>query len=186
MSNKRQCHSEQWSIANGTHAEYLTKRNRVADEKARLAGRFGREPSDNDVAWSLLNQDMMEYAAQHQWGLFRNAKFGMAEILRKEARFDNALGTYLEVCYLDLNGPNNGGGMNDPQLLKEFPLWDPKNDGMLAPGVLDRIAKTIEKAGTSRSDVETMFQERATKLKEALRLPVSVPKAWGRLRKELF
>ena len=177
---------EQWSIVDGTHAEYLAKRNRITDEKARLAGRFGREPSENDIAWSLLNQDMMEYAAHREWGLFRNAKFKMAEVLRKEARFANALGVYLEVCYLDLNGPSNVGGMSTRELLKEFPQWDPKNNGMLAPGVLDRIIKTIRKAGTSRSDVETMFEERAAKLDKALRLPVSVRKAWGKLSKEIF
>ena len=33
---------------------------------------------------------------------------------------------YFEVCYLDLNGPNNMAGVTDAQLLKRFPPWDPK------------------------------------------------------------
>jgi DNA-directed RNA polymerase subunit RPC12/RpoP len=105
---------EQWSIVNGTHGEYLAEKKRVSEEKARLAKRFGKEPSDNDVAWSMLNQDMMEYASQQNWGLFRNAKFQMAEILRKESRLEQALATYLEVCYIDLNGPSNMSGVTDP------------------------------------------------------------------------
>ena len=77
---------EQWSIVNDTHTEYLANRKRFNDEKAKLSNRFGKEPSDNDVSWSMLNQDMMEYASQRNWGFFRNAKFQMAEILRKESR----------------------------------------------------------------------------------------------------
>mgnify|MGYP001579576138 CR=1 FL=1 len=34
-------------------------------------------------------------------------------------KLKDALQTYLEVCYLDLNGVNNTGGMRDPELLKE-------------------------------------------------------------------
>ena len=177
---------EQWSITNGTHAEYLANRQRFADEKARLAERFGKEPSNNDVTWSLLNQDMMKYAAQNQWGLFRNAKFEMAEILRKEARIDNALETYLEVCYLDLNGPSNMGGIDDPQLLKEFPPWDPKHLGELAPGIVDRVAKIIKKTGASQNDLEIMFFSRATKLSNSLHLPVAPSRAWRRIKEALF
>jgi len=38
------------------------------------------------------------------WGLYRNIRFEMAELLKKEGKFKNALQTYLEVLYLDQNG----------------------------------------------------------------------------------
>lgn len=53
---------EQWSIVNGTHDAYLGEKGRFAEEKAKLARRFGREPSDKDVRWSQLNQELIEHA----------------------------------------------------------------------------------------------------------------------------
>jgi DNA-directed RNA polymerase subunit RPC12/RpoP len=177
---------EQWSIVNGTHGEYLAKKKRFADEKAKLAKRFGREPSDNDITWSLLNQELMVHASQQNWGLFRNAKMQMADILRKESRLVVALGMYFEVCYLDLNGPNNMSGVTDRKLLKQFPPWNPKQDALLAPSIVGRIARLIQKTETDERQAEELFVSRASKLKESLRLPVTVGKAWTEMRKALY
>lgn len=177
---------EQWSIVNGTHDEYLATKKRFSDEKGKLAKRFGREPSDNDVTWSLLNQDLMGHASQQNWGLFRNAKMEMADILRKEAKLLDALGMYCEVCYLDLNGPNNVGGITDRELLKQFPPWNPKQDAFLAPGIVDKIVRLIDKAEVGEEQVKDIFTTRASKLKDSLRLLVSVSKAWSEMRKALY
>lgn len=176
---------ELWSIENGTHSIYLANRNRVSEEKTRLAKRLGREPSDNEVSWSILNQELMEHATQQNWGLFRNAKCGMAEILRKESQLDRALGAYLELCYIDLNGPCNRGGVPE-ELLREYPPWDTKHLGELAPGILKLISKIIKETKTSRSDVQALFFDRATKIKESLRLSVDVTKAWRQVQKALY
>ena len=176
---------ELWSIENGTHSTYLARKKRVSEEKARLAKRFGREPSDNEVSWSILNQDMIEHANQHNWGFFRIAKFEMAEILRKESLLDRALGAYLELCYIDLNGPCNSGGVPE-ELLKEYPPWDTKHLGELAPGILKLISKIIKETKTSRSDVQALFFDRANNVKDSLRLTVDVTKAWRQVQKALF
>ncbi len=98
----------------------------------------------------------------------------------------DALATYLEVCYIDLNGPNNVGGISNPKLLREFPPWDPKNDAMLAPGILSRIGRILEQTETSAADVETLFVDRGTQLKESLRLSLAVSDAWHRIREDIF
>ena len=53
---------EQWSIVNGTHAIFLLAKRLLAEEEAKLAKRFGREPSDKEVESSLLNQARIEQA----------------------------------------------------------------------------------------------------------------------------
>lgn len=173
------------SIENGTHGIYMARRKRVSDETARLAKRLGREPSENEVSWSIYNQEMVEHAAQRNWGSFRMARFQMIEILRDESRLVEALEGYLELCYIDLNGPCDRNSLPD-ELLKEFPRWDAKHLGMLAPGILDRISKIVRKTNTSRSDIQRIFFERATKAKESLRLPVDVTQAWEQLHEALF
>jgi uncharacterized Zn finger protein (UPF0148 family) len=178
---------EQWSIVNGTHDAYLADKKRFTKEKAKLAKRFGREPSDNDVRWSQLNQQLIENARQRNWGLFRNAKFEMAEILRKEDRSTTALGFYLEVCYLDLNGPNNTGEITGRELLREYPPWNPKGPtAELAPGVLERAARIIQKTDLATVTVEEIYRKRASILHTSLRLPLSPASAWLQIREALF
>jgi len=58
----------------------------------------------------------------------------MANILRKEGKAEHYLMFMLEVCYLDLNGPFNCGGINDPSIRRQYPPFNPK-DGFLAPGI---------------------------------------------------
>ena len=43
---------EQWSIVNGTHKEYLARKQKIEAERSRLAEIFGQAPSDNDVKWA--------------------------------------------------------------------------------------------------------------------------------------
>ena len=178
---------EQWSIVNGTHETYLLVKRRFAEEKARLAKRFGREPSDDDVQWGLLNQELLDNAQQRNWGFFRNTKFAMAEILKKENRLSAALAGYLEVCYIDLNGPNNIGGITDGELLGEYPPWNPQvATAELAPGLVDRLMRVIEKAAMNQTAVEKLYCEKASVLHASLRLPLSPADAWPQIRDALF
>lgn len=178
---------EQWSIINGTHDQYIAAKQEFQKERAILRDRFGQDPSDNDIRWSLLNKKMFEHARLGNWGLFRNAKFDMAEILRKECKLKDALGMYLEVCYLDLNGPRNMGGITDSVLLKEFPPWDPKDPtAELAPGIIKRISRMIQKTNIDREVVESMHMQKAKLLKNTLCLSLSPSDAWREICKVLF
>lgn len=176
---------EQWSIVNGTHGEYLAQKKHFSDEKAKLAKRFGREPSENDIKWSLLNKDLIDHANNANWGLYRNAKFEMAEILRKESRTSPALELYLEVLYLDVNGPNNTGGIRDPDLLKEFPPFN-KKDAFLAPGVVSRAVAIIQKLELDDKGAKSIFYKIAERNFTSLRLPVTPDAGWRKIKKELF
>lgn len=176
---------EQWAIYHGTHDEYLRQKSIVEQEKAELTERFGGPPAQNDVQWSLLNKQIIEHSRSGNWGFYRNARFEMAEILRKERKLRQALSTYLEVCYLDLNGPNNTGGINSAEILKKYPPFS-ANSAFLAPGVVDRIMKIIKKLQIDLADVQNMFAETATTQHISLKLPVSPKQAWSQLEADLF
>ncbi|HDH28098.1 MAG TPA: hypothetical protein ENH13_03090 [Euryarchaeota archaeon] len=176
---------EEWAIASGTHNDFLAKKEEIENERKVLRKRFGKEPSESDVKWGVLNKQLITHAQDSDWGLYRNTRFEMAEILRKEIKLKNALQTYLEVCYLDLNGPNNRGGMNDPELLKEFPPFDPKNSAFLAPGVVDRVKRIIEKLKLGRDEVKQMFVEHNSRIEKSLKLPLSPETCWTSIDKEL-
>jgi len=151
-----------------------------------LRKRFGgKEPSDNDVRWGLLNKQIIENAKNGDWGLYRNTRFQMAEILRGEMKFKDALRTYLEVCYLDLNGVRNVDRMNDSEILKEFPPFDPKESAFLAPGVIDLIKRIVLKLNLGKKEIKRIFVEHNSRSEKFLRLPLSVEKAWQSLEKEI-
>lgn len=174
---------EQWAIANGTHDQFLAARKAYQTERNRLRAKFGREPSENDIKWAQLNNELLEHAKGFQWGLYRNARLSMGDILKNEERYLNAIDTYLEVCYLDVNGPNNCG-TRDPQILRVFPPFNPK-DGMLAPGVVGYIEDILERQELSKNDARARFLEIATKTQHSLNLPVAPDKAWIKLAREL-
>ncbi len=169
---------EEWSIVAGTHDIFIAEKEEFAKEKEILRRRFGgKEPSDNDVRWGLLNKQLIEHAKNGDWGLYRNSRFQMAEILRGEMKLKEALRTYLEVCYLDLNGPSNTGGMRDPELLKEFPPFDPNRDSFLAPGVIDLIKRIVLKLKLSKDEVRQIYLEHNSRVGQSLKLPLSPEKS---------
>ena len=175
---------EQWAIANGTHHQFLAAQQRRQNISAQLRSRFGREPSENDIDWALLNDDILKCVKDRNWGLYRNARFAMAEILSKEKKDSQALDFLLEVCYLDLNGPNNCGGISDPQLLRDFPPFDP-TAGSLAPGVVGRIHHTMQILRQSSNQIESRFLAVANRLAQSLKLPLLPDKAWPKLEREM-
>jgi DNA-directed RNA polymerase subunit RPC12/RpoP len=174
---------EQWSINNGTHEAYLSEKKAFENEKASQTTRFGCVPSDNDVKWGLLNKQLTEQALSGDWGFYRNTKFQMAEILRKEEKLKSALYFYLDVFYLDLNGPNNMGGAS-PELLKKFPPFRP-NEAMIAPGIIKRILSTIKKLGVDSKETENLFKNMAKEQYSFIELPISIEKAWEAIETRL-
>jgi hypothetical protein len=188
---------EQWAIVNGTHDEWLAARRRVEQTRIDLRRKFGREPSESDVQWRLLIEDRLTHAKDNNWGLFRNSTFEMAELLRKDGRHRDALVRYLEVCYLDLNGPKNIGDVVEwrkvmrglMEIMPEYrknpralEIWDPNDIGAeLAVGVTGRAQDLAETLGLRHDDVRALFVEHMQPIMQNLKLPLSPEGAWKEL-----
>lgn len=180
---------EQWRIENGTQETYLEEQKKFKDKKEALRKKFGgKESSDHDVQWGLLNEDLLNYAKSGQWVSYRSAIFQMAEILRKEKRLKEALRMYLGVCYLDLNGATNmmtnesGSIISDPEFNKPF------DSGLafLAPGVIDRIKKIIEKLELSKEEVKEIYFDFSNKIKKHTRAPITPVDCFSNLEAEIW
>ena len=172
---------EQWAVVSGLHEPYITDKEMYEAERSSLAQKFGREPSSHDVKWSLLNKQLLEHAQNGDWGLYRNARLGMAELLRKEEKLELVLATCLEVCYIDVNGPRNIGGFNS---IGYAPFA--MEDSFLAPGVIYEVAELTRKLGLGEGQVLVLFIEIARKSQQSLKLPVSPERAWKQIRAELW
>jgi DNA-directed RNA polymerase subunit RPC12/RpoP len=62
--------------------------------RKRLAEKFGKSPSDIDVAWDYLHQEAIRHAKKRDWGLYRNTRLSMAAILEKDEKPAEALKYY--------------------------------------------------------------------------------------------
>jgi len=151
--------------------------------KAELAAERGAEPSVEDIRWALANRRLLQHARNGSWGLYRNAKLEIARILRKEERLRDALETYLEVCYLDVNGFSNTGGPNGP-LLEKSPPSD-LTRGLIAPGVISQAQELSSRLDLETDNVKSLFFKTAEIMHDSLRLPITPAEAWEQIRFQL-
>ena len=91
-------------------------------EKEHLTQQFATKghpaPSDDDVAWSLMNKKAMQHATEGNMGFCRNAYLMMADFLLRRQKLSEALRLYLIICSYDLNGAQNRGGTS-VEMLKD-------------------------------------------------------------------
>ncbi|WHY64699.1 hypothetical protein [Neobacillus sp. SuZ13] len=137
-----------------------------------------------DIAWGMLNGIASEKAVEMQWGLFRNVRISMGDLLKQEGKLEKALFFYLEVCYLDINGATNT--TNRPKLLEEYPPFRPQ-DGQLFPGIVHYVEEISHELNLSIKDIKVKFIEHNNRLYKGNSLvPLSADKAWVSLEKELL
>jgi hypothetical protein len=137
-----------------------------------LREKFGREPSHGDTMWHFLNGEARYYASSSYWGLYRNVIFMQAQLLEREGNLKQSLEFYLWVCYLDINGANNGPPRFNPEM------------GFLAPGIIEQCIKIGKELKLSREEIKTIFLEYNKRISGAMRPPISPNMAWEKIEKE--
>ena len=131
----------------------------------------------NDIAWANLNKESIRHASEGNFGLYRNMRFEMAEFLAKEKRYKDALEMYLEVCYLDLNGPNNSTKFGNPAFDATM--------GFLAPGVIKRILISAKRINFTIAQIQNLFINRNIRIYKAMKLPLTPEYCWKKICKVL-
>lgn len=140
-----------------------------------------KEPEQAN-AKELLHKDSLEHAKSNNWGLYRNAIYELAELYKREGNDQEELNKLIMVNYIDANEPNNIGSPNpDPEIIKEFPLFDPKN-AVFAPVPIERMFYLFEKIGFSNDSANDMFSKVVEKRRVPV-MPLSPDEAWAAIRK---
>lgn len=138
--------------------------------------RLGRDPTNYEIMTAFLTEECGYFASRNDWGFYTNVLSEQAKLSENVDDLRGALVFYLSICYLDLNGQNNLGGLGGRPSpgIKRF---DP-NSGFLAPGNIQKASKISEKLGMSRDDTEKLFFEINSKIHRTIHTPLSVSKAW--------
>lgn len=172
---------EEWSNFSGGHIDPHIDSKALARHRQEFKRTSGCEPSEGDAVWSMLNLDLMQYAKKGDWGLYRNTRLSMAAVLEQEEKDLDALNTYLEVCYLDLNGPRNIGGLHDP----DCPPFS-VDEAFVAPAIEGKVTELLARLRLDEFQAQRAFTERAQRVHRNLRLPVSPEEAWRTLSNLLY
>ncbi len=176
---------DEWSKINGTWEFRQEEKRRYQATKEQLTKNFnGAVPSDNDIKWSLLNEDSIKHASVQDWGLYRNTIFQMGEILRKEEKHAMALEKYLLVCYIDTCGPNNVG-VPLGQKLEFGQKAFSKDSAFLAPGVLERVLKSAKATNKDLESLENILKDVGMKYKGAIPFTLTPENSWKQILEEL-
>jgi hypothetical protein len=161
---------------------FLSSKDEVDAERARLrqqlASESGTEPSDDDVKLAVLSGMAARHAADRDWGLYRNVRLMTADFLTRRMKVWEAIRIYLEVCALDLNGATNGNAQKAPELLAEFPEFDPRQ-AFTAPAVLKQVRLVSARLAINKADLGSCFVEEYGRARVAL--PLSPEVCWARL-----
>jgi DNA-directed RNA polymerase subunit RPC12/RpoP len=176
---------EYWAIKNGTHSAFLADKAEREAVSKKLGG--GGEPASKAaVDLSMCQKELKTHAGKHDWGLYRNAQFGVSEAHGKLGNDLEALKTALLVSYIDCNGPNNCGDFSDdPDEMADDPPFN-LDMAILAPGQISQVAKFAKKLSLDEGQVETLFMEVARDFSIMPKLPQSPEGAWALVRTELY
>ena len=176
---------EEWTISAELSELSESDRERFETKRKAIREKYGREVPKklhsalHDVRWSSYNKEVNDSVLKSNFGVFRNARLSMAQQMQEEGKLKRALEFYLEVCYIDLNGPRNNEGL-PREMLKEFPNFDP-SESILAPGILYVTSSLIKKLSLTENEVKTIFFEHNGRAVSGLRLPLALEEAWTKL-----
>jgi len=156
--------------------------------KENLKMKMGSEPSEKDVALEIVDNLGYHYFKNLDMGLFRNTILEKGDIFKVSGDLKNALIMYLELCYIDLNGPSNRSSINFPELLEKYPAFNPKNSSevFLAPGIISYIKQISKEMNLSIDDIKQIFFEHNQIVEKSKKLPLPVQDAWLNLESELI
>jgi hypothetical protein len=181
-----------WAKISGTYDDIMKERKRYEDIKQELHQAWGKEPSESDINWHLMMKERIEHANNHQWGLYRNTTLRMAEHLYRLKKYELSLRIYIEVLYIDVNGPNNAGKINgryEFEVRENFKPFNPKDRGsaFVAPAIVKRVNLIrTSKHPMDNEQVKELFMHQCEQVYSSLELPLTPEEAWKKLKNEII
>lgn len=136
---------------------------------------------------ALYQRQEAESISEGNFARFRDARFNLALLLEEEVEQDEellrkTLATHLEVCYIDLNGPQNST-RRERELAKDAPF--DLNQGTLVPAIVSATNGYIKRLGLTRVETQALFHKHNSKQLRHLNLPLTLDDGWDMLASDL-
>lgn len=90
----------------GEYISYMRRHKYANISISNMSILVNKHPKMNykDLLWGEFNRLSNEYIVQKKYGLYRNTRFYMYELLKEEKKYEQALQCLAEVVFYDLNG----------------------------------------------------------------------------------
>jgi hypothetical protein len=158
-------------------------------ERRSLAARFAREPTQVEVANSLIAHRIFEHQRRLELGSVRDYGLAKASLLDQQDLRGEALANYLGICFLDLNGarnpPHQAAGGPVVSSFEAINGFDP-DSAFLAPSVIARCIQIIALLDHDEETVRSTFTVFCERQYRTLRAPRPEHEAWAQLSDVIF
>ncbi len=136
--------------------------------------------------WLDISNRLKSNAREGSWGVYRNDWLDLADLCYQERRKTEALCAYLEVFYLDLNGPSNSGFLSDDgsTLTYAFPPFDPLNE-FVTGVVVFKIKVLMKNLSFDMNRLKDLFIDYCSSSSKGVPLRLNPEDCWSRLEEEL-
>lgn len=91
---------KKFRILNGTQEEYVKHQREHNKTKEKLQKHNSKEPSENDIRWSILNKNLQKHMKDNDWKEMESIYFEQARILYEEGKDHNHLLKLANKCVL--------------------------------------------------------------------------------------
>lgn len=137
---------------------------------------LNRPPKTNDERWGEMNASYINHAASGDFGLARNVRLDMAELLASEGRYADAIDMLCSVMAYDLSGVGNN---YNHQLFLEvgashlFPYE--KSLATIPPGIIDMVKKWQKKANMDDGQLQSLLSQGFERHKQSTPIALFTP-----------
>jgi hypothetical protein len=173
----------------------LPEADRKRFEQIRTAQRekHGKETPEqlhsalHTIRRNVYERQGLEGIKEGNFARFRDARLGLALLLEEEAEKDaeklrKALATHLEVCYIDMNGPQEGTTRERERY--NTPPFEP-HKSLLTSGIVNIANVYIERLGLTRAETKALFHKHNSRHLSHLHMPLSIDEGWNQLEPNL-
>ena len=137
------------------------------------------------VSYQRLESESLK---EGNFALLRSARLSMALLMEEEVEQDEellrkTLAMHLDLCYIDLNGPQNS--TTRERELTEEPPFDPIQ-GVLTPSIVNITNVYIERLALTRDETKSLFHKHISRHLSGLNPPLSLDDGWNKLEPSLI
>jgi hypothetical protein len=109
------------------------------------------------VIWQHLFHNFESFCNQKLYGLARNSKLHMAELVATESAYDTCLSILYEVVYYDLSGLDNLCDGTCRHLNYRWLSSFYNQHNLIAPGIMSRIQRCVDNLSLTDSEIRTQM-----------------------------
>jgi hypothetical protein len=154
-------------------------------ERRALRIRFGRDPSEAEVAATLITRHALTHMRMLELGSFRDLSLAKAALADQLGNTKEALAGYLGACFLDLNGAHDPPRNAPGRIVAQATGFDAAR-AFLAHPVLKRLIQLLAVLDVDEDTLRDTFIGFCERYYQPFRAPSRPAETWPRLAEMLF